>query len=398
MQQKFKGAEVHPLPARNGERRWSATRGLVLLVVGALLYFAHTAFVPVALALLIALVMSGPVEALYERRIPRGFSAVLIMLTLLGLFAMTLNLISEPAQHWFSNAPQTVRLVKQKIRPLARLVDRVQEIRNNASNIGSVGKAAPPPPAPANSSDAPAMLDATRAVAVSIVTVVILSMFFLAGGPPMFARLATAFAGDVQSAPRVIDLIEKLRHEVGRFYLTTALINLGLGTATTILMMALGMPAPLLWGTTAAILNFIPYAGSATTLVLLTLVAIVSFDSLSHVLAVTGGYLALATLEGQVVQPLLVGRRLALNPVIVFLALWFGGFFWGIAGIILATPALVAVKVYAENSRNGKPLLDFLSPHHGRRILSRVDADVKSHARTRDCPTVPPRAGDGPSV
>jgi predicted PurR-regulated permease PerM len=376
MLQKLKGAEVHRLPARSGEQRWSAARGLLLLAVGALLYVAHTAFVPVALALLIALILSGPVEALYERKIPRGFSAVLIMLMLLGSFAVTLNLISEPAQQWFSNAPQTVRLVKQKIRPLARVVDRIQEIRNNASNIGSVGKAAAPAaPVVVHTSDAPAMLDATRVAAVSIVTVVILSIFFLAGGPPMFARLATAFAGDVHSVPRVIDLIEKLRHEVGRFYLTTALINVGLGTATTILMMVLGMPAPLLWGTTAAILNFIPYAGSATTLLLLTSVAIVSFDSLSHVLAVAGGYLALATLEGQVVQPLLVGRHLALNPVIVFLALWFGGFFWGIAGIILATPALVAVKVYAENSRNGKPLLDFLSPHHGRRILSRNKAN-----------------------
>jgi predicted PurR-regulated permease PerM len=373
MLQKLKGAEVHRLPARSGDSRWTAARGLLLLAIGALLYVAHTAFVPVALALLIALILSGPVEALHTKRVPRGLSAVLCMLLLLGLLAGTANLVSEPAQQWFSNAPQTLRAVKQKIRPLARVVDRIKEIRNNASNIGSSSKT-PPAAAPivTPAPDAPAMLDATRAAAVSTVTVVILSIFFLAGGPPMFARLATAFAGDVQSA-RVIDLIEKLRREVGRFYLTTALINLGLGTATTILMTALGMPAPLLWGTTAAILNFIPYAGSATTLLLLTSVAIVSFDSLGHVLAVAGGYLALATLEGQVVQPLLVGRRLELNPVIVFLALWFGGFFWGIAGIILATPTLVALKVYAENSRDGKPLLDFLSPRRGRRMLPRVD-------------------------
>ena len=110
-------------------------------------------------------------------------------------------------------------------------------------------------------------------------------------------------------------------------------------------------------------LNFIPYLGSTTTLIVLTLVAIVSFDGLGHAVAVAGSYLALATVEGQFVQPLLVGRRLRLNPMLVFLALWFGGLFWGVAGIILATPTLVALKVVAENASSGRPLLNFLSPH-----------------------------------
>jgi predicted PurR-regulated permease PerM len=110
------------------------------------------------------------------------------------------------------------------------------------------------------------------------------------------------------------------------------------------------------------VLNFIPYVGSTTTLIVLTVVAIVSFDGLGHVMAVAGSYLALATIEGQFVQPLLVGRRLQLNPLLVFLALWFGGLFWGVSGIILATPALVALKVVAENASRGRPLLNFLSP------------------------------------
>jgi predicted PurR-regulated permease PerM len=128
-------------------------------------------------------------------------------------------------------------------------------------------------------------------------------------------------------------------------------------------MMWCGMPNPFLWGTMAGILNFIPYAGSTATLIVLTVVAIVSFDGLGQVIAVAGSYLGLATVEGQFVQPLLVGRRLRLNPMLVFLALWFGGLFWGVAGIILATPTLVALKVVAENASGGRPLLNFLSPH-----------------------------------
>ena len=149
----------------------------------------------------------------------------------------------------------------------------------------------------------------------------------------------------------------------GHFYVTTALINLGLGVATTVAMIGWGMPTPYLWGSLAAMLNFIPYVGPITTLVLLTVVAIVSFDGLGHVLGVSLTFVGLTVFEGQLIQPWLVGRRLEVNPLLIFLALWFGGFFWGIAGVVLATPALVALKVIAEHAANGDSMLQFLGPN-----------------------------------
>jgi predicted PurR-regulated permease PerM len=336
---------------------------LVAGAVGLLLYFAHVAFVPIALALLLALVLSGPVEALHGWRVPRSISAAVLLIATLGIFAALVNFLSAPAQTWFAAAPHTVRLIEKKIRPVEQVVSRIDELRNSAGNIGSVSHGAPAPTAAVPEESAPAMLfDATRGPVLSSVTVVILTLFLLAGGPPMLARMTSAFASDLNSA-HIILVIEKVRREVGRFYVTTALINVGLGLATAVAMMWCGMPNFWLWGTMAAVLNFIPYLGSTTTLIVLTVVAIVSFDGLGHALAVAGSYLALATVEGQFVQPLLVGRRLQLNPMLVFLALWFGGLFWGIAGIILATPTLVALKVVAENSSRGRPLVNFLSPH-----------------------------------
>ena len=84
-----------------------------------------------------------------------------------------------------------------------------------------------------------------------------------------------------------------------------------------------------------------------------------SFNTLGQVLGVMGTQLLIATIEGQVAQPLLVGRRLNVNPLVIFLGLWFGGVFWGIAGIMLATPILVTLKVIAENTRDGQPMLEF---------------------------------------
>jgi predicted PurR-regulated permease PerM len=357
------------LPTAARPKSNSVTTLLKVLVaggIGTLLYFAHEAFVPVALALLFSLVLSGPVEWLHSWRVPRSLSAVLLMAAILASLIALGDFISEPAQQWFASAPHTIKTIEKKIRPVAQLMARLDTLRNSAGNIGTAPHPAgtsPPPPAPGNAEEsAPVMLfDATRGALLSTATMIILSLFLLAGGPPMLARMASAFFR-LKSA-HMITVIENVRREVGRFYATMALINVGLGFATALAMMWCGMPNPWLWGTLAALLNFIPYAGPATTLLILTVVALVSFDGLSRVLAVAGSYVALAAVEGQVIQPLAVGRRLQLNPMLVFLALWFGGMFWGIAGIVLATPALAALKVIASHSRAGAPLLDFLSPH-----------------------------------
>jgi predicted PurR-regulated permease PerM len=372
----------NPLARPKGNSVANSLKVLVFCALGTLLYFAHEAFVPVALALLLSLVLSGPVELLHAWRVPRSLSAALIMVAIIGALVALGNFISEPAQQWFASAPRTIKIIEKKVRPFEQLMARLDSLKTSAGSIGSGPHPAgsnPPPPAaaPGNAEEsAPVMLfDATRGALVRLATVIILSVFLLAGGPPMLARMASAFFSGIKSA-HIIKVIENVRREVGRFYMTSALINIGLGIATALAMMWCGMPNPYLWGTLAALLNFIPYAGPATTLVVLSIVALVSFDGLPRVFAVAGSYVALAAVEGQVIQPLLVGRRLQLNPMLVFLALWFGGLFWGIAGVVLATPALVALKVIASHARAGAPLLDFLSPHSEAEDEQLEDSDV----------------------
>ena len=344
----------------------TAIKILVLGAVGVLFYVAHVAFVPIALALLFALILSGPVEALHKLHVPRSFSAAIILLIALTLAAGVVDLMWAPTQQWFAAAPQTMKVIRRKVSPAVKFLTHVEELRNSAGTLGAPGTAAAPAVAPAaagESGSAPVLiLDATRGAAVSVLTFVIVTLFLLAGGPPMLARMTAAFVDDLYSA-HVLKILEEVRGEVGRFYVTTAIINVGLGCATAGVMMLCGMPTPYLWGVLAAILNFIPYAGPTTTLIVLTLVAFVTFDGIGHVLAVAGSYIGLAMVEGQIVQPLFVGRRLQVNPLLIFLALWFGGLYWGIAGVILATPALVALKVVAENAISGKSVMEFLGPN-----------------------------------
>ena len=348
---------------------------LILLVsglTGALLCVARGAFIPVALAVLFALLLSSPVEALHRKGLPRSVSALVILAIFLGLVGGTVNLLWEPAQQWLAAAPRTSLTIQRKLGPVARVMHRIDVVTNRAGHLTDIGtSAAPAPPKTAASrSDSDGLLAETRIALVAAMTVVILTLFLLAAGPPVLARMSATFVSDTH-ASHVLRVIEAVRGEVGRYYATLALINLGLGAATFGAMMALGMPNPLLWGVLAGVLNFIPYVGSATTLIVLAVVALVSFDDVERVLAVTGTYLALATIEGQVVEPLFVGQRLKLSPIIVFLALWFGGWFWGVAGIVLAIPSLVALKVAAEHSEHGAPLVAFLSPSAGKRLRPR---------------------------
>ena len=350
-----------PKPLK-GVREFNAGKGVLLLLIGALLYVGHTAFIPVALAGLAGLILSSPVEALFRLGLPRGISAVLILVTALAAVAGLVALIWTPSQQWYASAPHTLTVIQKKFTPVARLMSHIEQLTDRAGKVGAPNPPEPTAVAAPQESTSRILLSTVSDAAVGLATFVIITLFLLAGGPPMVARMTAAFFGHLK-AHHVQGYIEKVRAEVGHFYVTSAFINLGLGVATTLVMMAWGMPTPYLWGAVAALLNFIPYAGATTTLIVVTLVAVVSFDGLGHAAGVALSYVGVAVIEGQIVQPLLVGRRLDVNPLLIFLGLWFGGIFWGIAGVILATPILVALKVIAENAHDGESMMQFLGPN-----------------------------------
>ncbi|HEY0746942.1 MAG TPA: AI-2E family transporter [Steroidobacteraceae bacterium] len=352
--------------ALSGVRHFNAAKGILAVLIGAVLYVGHAAFTPVALALLAGLILSSPVETLFRLGLPRGYCAVLILVAALSAASGVAALVWTPSQEWFASAPHTLSVIQKKFTPVAKLMGHIEELSTKAAQVGAVKSAEPAPVAVAQESMSRSFLATLRDSTIGLATFMVITLFLLAGGPPMAARMTAAFF-DHLKAHHVQRYIEKVRAEVAQFYVTTALINIGLGVATTLAMAAWGMPTPYLWGAMAAVFNFIPYAGATATLLVVTLVAIVSFDGLGHAYGVALSYLALATIEGQIVQPLLVGRRLEVNPLLIFLGLWFGGIFWGIAGVILATPTLVAFKVIAENAHDGQSMMQFLGPNEPER-------------------------------
>ena len=287
-------------------RRLTAIPLIVLCIVLSVLYLCKTAFVPIALAMLFALLLSGPVERLHARRMPRGVSASLILLIVLGALLGSLNLLWAPAQQWYNSAPQTLTIIKSKVKPVAVFVRHLEELRSASDPLASSDS----PLSAGGFSDGPStasqFLSATRHLMLSSIACVVITLFLLTGGPPMVARMTVALVDDLHVF-HVMQIIDQIRAAVARFYLTQALLNLALGCATAALMSLFGLPSPVLWGAAAAVLTFIPYAGSALVLTMLTTVALVTFDSPARIAGVALSYMALATLVGQVFQPLLVG-------------------------------------------------------------------------------------------
>jgi predicted PurR-regulated permease PerM len=333
---------------------------LAFLAVGAILYFAAAAFIPVAIALFFALLLSPAVDALQRLRLPRALAACFVMLALLLAGAGILDAISAPAKEWFARAPQTIHKIELRIRPVRSVIAQVDAVKQRADQLAQ-GPHAAASPLPPPSSGGSYAFEMTQSL-LEALTVIPLTLFFLAGGPPLLARMAASLAGSEKSAA-CLRVTEAIRAELGRYFGTVAVINLGLGLATAAAMVALGMPNALLWGTVAAVLNFIPFLGPVTTLVILAIAAIVTFTGIGQALAVPGAFLGLHLLESQLVQPLFVGHRLDVNGLVILLAVWFGFWFWGIPGVVLAVPLLVALKVASEHLEGWHSVREFLSPN-----------------------------------
>ena len=361
------------MPLRGG-RRFVRPRVLHALVrplwivaiccLVAVMRAAHSALVPLALALLVAFVLSGIVEWCCRRGIPRGISASVLLIVLAAALGGIAELTWAPAQHWMQDAPRVLQTIERKVRPAQSLLRRLDYIAKRATALANNDGPASAAGAAAAAQSSPTVLvtplevfTATGWMLLGFVTVMAFALLLLVIGPPALARMTVALAANLR-AVYVLELIDAIRLDVGRYYGTMLLINIGFGTVVAGVMRLLGMPNPVLWGAIAGVLNFIPFLGSATTFTIVTVVALVTFNTITPVLLVSGSYLLLAAIEGHVIEPVFLGRSLDLSPLVVLTALWLGGWLWGIPGMVLALPVVVAIRCMRRvSSRTQQPPL-----------------------------------------
>jgi len=123
----------------------------------------------------------------------------------------------------------------------------------------------------------------------------------------------------------------------------------------------LGVPNPALWAVMAFLFNYVPFFGPAVCTVIVAFVSLLSFDSVAYACVPPLYFVVISAVEGNLLTPMIVGRSMSLNPIILFVALIVGGWAWGLGGAILAVPLLAVIKIASDKFQTTQPLARLLA-------------------------------------
>ncbi len=327
----------------------------VLAILAALMAIdqSRTLLLPVIVAVLLYFLLAPAVRLLTRLRLPRPLATVLVLSGILAGVTALGTFIHEPALEWAGEMPSTARELQRSFDRWLEPVQKAQEATLEAtrqvksltevdsSEDAEVVRIEEPSAAETLIADAGAML------ASSVISIVLL-FFLLATDGAFLRRLATTLP-ELGEGSRALDFLSNFERQASSYLLTVSAINILLGVCVGGTLWALGMPNPLLWAAVAASLNFIPYLGAVVGTALVGVAAAGSLSPISYALLAPACYLLLTAVEGTLVTPAALGRRLKLSPVAIFLWLLLWNWMWGVPGALIAVPLLVVVKVFCDS-------------------------------------------------
>ena len=329
----------------------------VLLIAG--LQLASSFLVPIAIALLLTLLLGPIVRAMGKYGVAEPVAAALIIFGTIALLGLAMVVLATPAAEWLRRAPETLRQVEAKLRNIEPVTALQATATTLTQATRSVADNSPPQVQLVTTSPLRQIGWTTANVVGQVLTIVFLTYFLLASGSMFRRKIAYLFPSGIQRN-RIKRALFEIEEQMSRYLLTNTLISIGFGAATWVFLASIGVPNPILWGAVAGVLNYIPYLGALVTVVLIGIVSLATFNGTEHMLLACGGYLLLDLLKGNLVSPVVLGRRMPLNTVAVFLSLLFWGWVWGIPGVIMAVPLTVMLQVicsYSERFRGVAILL-----------------------------------------
>lgn len=355
------GLHLPELMRRPFDVRSVALTGLFTLAIFYTMHYMRSVLLPLVLALLLSYLLRPLVRGLACLCIRPSVGAALVLLSLAGAIVYGFSFLVAPAVGWIEKAPYSLQQFEGKLMPLKR------PMKNVAKASGEIEKLATPDNAQVKTAievkrhPITDMLYVQMPELIVSAVMLLILLYFLLAYDGVFLMKLIKLMPTFSDRKRAVSIAHEIESQVSRYLLTVTLINMGLGAAVGLTVGLLGLRNPLMWGALVALLNFVPYLGALTGIVCMTLGAALSFDSLGYALIFPASYLLLATLEGNFITPLVMGRSLTLNPVIVLLSLVFWGWLWGIAGIILAVPILAAFKIFCAHLEPLEPIAELLS-------------------------------------
>jgi predicted PurR-regulated permease PerM len=318
---------------------------LLIISVVAVLYVAKAFFLPVVTAFVVGTMLSPAAGYFEQRRIPRAVSAVLIVSAVCAGLAFIVGLISSPLMQWSTRLPELGSLLKDKLHAFDRPLALWHQLQTMVGGSDTFSDA--PFQMPKFDWVQPAIefLSPTFTEFLLFIATLIL---FIASWRDLRRALILTFA-DHAARLRTLRILNEIEGHLGGYLFTVTMINLGVGTATGLICWITGMPNPAGLGALAATLNFFPIIGPVAMFVILTVVGVIAFPTLSAGLMAPMAFVGLTFLEGHFVTPTIIGRRLELNALAVFIALAFWTWLWGPMGGFLASPLLIVGLILKEH-------------------------------------------------
>lgn len=317
---------------------------LVLLTV---IHAASDIVIPIVLAFVLKLVLQPVMRFLRKLHLPRMFASGIIIAALVSGIIGLGTVLSGPATSWGEKLPESYPQLQERLNFLRKPVEKTQKILVKAEDItkGSGPKVMAVSMPGTRLSDK--IFTGTQALASGLFTTMLVLFFLLAHGDTFLRRL-------VEILPRfsdkrqAVDISQQIEQDISSYLLTITIMNACVGIATALVMRIFGVDDPLLWGTLAFLLNYVPIIGPIIGIILFLLVGLLVIDDFWTAFLPATWYFIIHLIEGSAITPILVAKRFTLNPVLVILSLVFWYWMWGVAGAILAMPMLAITKIICD--------------------------------------------------
>jgi len=328
--------------------------GLFILALLAAAYVASDIVLPLVFAIVLKLLLQPASRMLERLHLPRILAALLLILALFGTIVGLGTAISGPAGTWAAKLPEGIPRLQERLSFMREPIDTLQRFFHQVDDFGQTG---PSPNAPV-SAPGPTLLTTlltrlftgTRNFASGFFTTVLFLFFLLMSGDIFLHRLVEIMPR-FSSKRQVVEISQQIESDISAYLVTITIMNAAVGIAMALAMWLTGVGDPVLWGTVAFLLNYVPILGTALGLLIFLLAGLLTIDTLWLALLPAGLYLGFHLIEGETLTPMLLARRFTLNPVLVIISLLFWFWMWGIPGMILSVPMLAITKIICDRVR-----------------------------------------------
>ncbi|MFL1455952.1 AI-2E family transporter [Marinobacter sp. GN3S48] len=333
--------------------------GLFALGVLYTLYLAHQIVLPIILAVLTSLLLAPLVKKAYVKwRVPRMVSSLLLVLMVLAGLAGVGVAVAMPALDWVGKAPEGIsRLLvgestfKQQIERVSR---SAKEVEKSVEDLSEEEAEKPTTVVLQTESWRSQLMTKARNGVAGLALALALTYFLLVGGDRLIRNLVRQLPREQRKT--ALRITHDSQSQIAKYLGVLGLSNLVVGVTTGLMCWAVGLPDPAVWGIVAALARFIPYLGVILTIALLAVVSAISLDKLWMMAIAPLGYLGLTTVVGFFIEPWIHGFRMAINPVVIFVSIFFWGWLWGPVGVLLAVPLMTVIQVVLKQIPRLRPV------------------------------------------